>query len=146
MYCGLRRPRHTAAPATALHHNSKETGEHLSYLLIWPGPPERPSWLPRSTVCFLTLRYLGKQHSRSLAFKSVRIWHGAGLCGSWSCTAGRLGIPERRPDGWEWVRVTGPTTLIKNGLVSLLSETLLLGLCEFPGCRGTELTERDWLR
>lgn len=69
-----------------------------------------------------------------------------GLCGSWSCTAGRLGIPEGRPDGWEWVRVTGPTTLIKNGLVSLLSETLLLGLCEFPGCRGTELTERDWLR
>lgn len=62
-----------------------------------------------------------------------------------SGTAGRLGIPEGSPDGWDWVKVTGPSTLIKNGLVSLLSETQLLGLCELPGCLGTELTKRERL-
>lgn len=60
----------------------------------------------------------------------------------WCHTCRQIGgIPEGRPDGREPAGVTGPSTLIKNGLVSLLSETLLLGvsgLCGLPGYLGTE--------
>lgn len=66
-------------PATTLHPNIKETGEYLSTSSFGQAPG-RPSRLPQSTV-LPDPRYLGKYHCRSLAFKSVRIWGGAGCVG-----------------------------------------------------------------
>lgn len=42
-------------------------------------------------------------------------------------TEARLKRRERRVDGGEWGAVSGTSLLIKNGSVSLLSVTLLLG-------------------
>lgn len=40
-------------PATVLHSNIKETGEHLSHALIWPGSPKDLHGSPKAR-CFLT--------------------------------------------------------------------------------------------
>lgn len=45
------------------------------------------------------------------------------MCGALVLHRRPTGGSRREPDGW--VRVTGPSTLIKNGLVSLLSDSVI---------------------
>lgn len=121
----------TPRPPATLHPNIKDTGEHLSHLFVWPDPPKDLHDSPKH--CASCPRLLGET-AQSLSFKSVRIGRGAGCVSLGPAPQGDWG-PQK---GWERVRVTGPSTLIKNGLVLLSSETLLLGM---PGNR----TDRERL-
>lgn len=104
-------------------------------------PPRFASALPKDFHCpppqalrFLTPGNWGKKHHGSSPAFGSEDMGGAGCVDLGATPAGGLGIPEGRPDGPEWVGVTGLSIRIKNGLVSLLSETLLLG---YWGCVGS---------
>lgn len=117
-------PHHNPLPLPSSLPTSRRqvSTSHTSFVHT---PPKNLT-TPQSTV-LPDPRYLGKHHSRSLAFKSKRIWGGAGCV--------RLGPAPQADWGfqkggkWEWVKVTRPSTLIKNGLYC--SERIRDALCIF---------------